>query len=62
MIREGFVADLVVFDPKRVIDKATFLDPHQYAEGVEYVLVNGKIVVKKGEHTKTKPGRVLKGP
>jgi len=62
LIREGFAADIVVFDPKRIIDKATFMEPHQYAEGVEYVLVNGIIVVERGEHTKAKPGKVLKRP
>ncbi|HIE22827.1 MAG TPA: D-aminoacylase, partial [Candidatus Korarchaeota archaeon] len=62
LIREGFAADIVVFDPERIIDKATFMEPHQYAEGVEYVLVNGIIVVERGEHTKAKPGKVLKRP
>lgn len=60
LIREGFHADLVVFDPRKVIDKATYLDPHQYAEGINYVLVNGEIVVEKGEHTKARPGKVLR--
>ncbi len=60
LIREGFIADIVVFDPKKIIDKATFLDPHQYAEGIEYVLVNGEVVIEKGRHTEAKPGKVLK--
>ena len=51
-----------VFDPQRVVDRATFERPHQYAEGVEYVLVNGVLVVDGGEHTGARPGRVLYGP
>ena len=62
LLREGFFADLAVFDPDRVIDRATFPEPHQYAEGVEYVLVNGALVVDGGEHTGARPGRVLYGP
>ncbi len=59
MIREGFHADLVVFDPETIKDTATFFEPHQYAEGIEYVLVNGSFVVEKGELTWEKPGVVL---
>ncbi|MCY4075933.1 MAG: D-aminoacylase [Acidobacteria bacterium] len=62
LLREGFFADIAVFDPERVIDRATFEQPHQYAEGVEYVLVNGVVVVDAGEHTGARPGRVLYGP
>ena len=62
LLREGFVADVAVFDPERVVDRATFEQPHQYAEGVEYVLVNGVVVVDGGEHTGARPGRVLYGP
>ena len=62
LVREGFFADLAVFDPERVIDHATFAEPHQYSEGVEYVLVNGTLVVEGGEHTGARPGRVLYGP
>ena len=61
-LREGFFADIAVFDPDRVVDRATFPEPHQYAEGVEYVLVNGTLVVDGGEHTGARPGRVLYGP
>ena len=60
LIKEGMWADITVFDPNKVIDKATFMTPHQYPEGIEYVIVNGKIVVEKGEHTKEKPGKVLR--
>ena len=62
LVREGFFADLAVFDPGRVIDRATFAEPHQYSEGVEYVLVNGTLVVDGGEPTGARPGRVLYGP
>lgn len=44
------------------MDKATFFNPHQYPEGIEYVMVNGKIVIEKGEHTKEMPGKVLRRP
>ncbi len=60
LIREGMWADITIFDPEKIIDKATFMAPHQYPEGIEYVIVNGRIVIEKGEHTKEKPGKVLK--
>ncbi len=60
MVREGMWADVVVFDPKTVVDKATYENPHQYPEGVGYVLVNGRIVVDKGEHTGDLSGKVLR--
>ncbi len=62
LLREGFFADITVLDPGRVIDRATFPEPHQYAEGIEYVLVNGTFVVDGGEHTGARPGRVPYGP
>ena len=62
LLREGFFADIAVFDPDRVIDRATFPEPHQYSEGLVYVLVNGVLVVDGGEHTGARPGRVLYGP
>ncbi|MEX0679238.1 MAG: amidohydrolase family protein [Pirellulales bacterium] len=61
-IRQGFWADLVVFDLDRIRDKATFPDPHQYSEGVEYVLVAGTAVVDKGELTGALAGRVISPP
>ena len=60
LIKEGMWADITIFDPQKIIDKATFMAPHQYPEGIEYVIVNGKIVIEKGEHTKEKPGKVLR--
>lgn len=59
MVREGFVADLVVFDLDRIRDRATFFEPHQYPEGIEYVLVNGEFVVDGGQLTWKLPGKVL---
>jgi len=60
LIKEGMYADIVVFDPKVVKDRATFKDPHQYPEGVEYVIVNGTTVIEKGKHTGALPGKVLR--
>lgn len=60
LLREKFVADLVLFDPVRVKNKATYQQPHQYPVGIEYVLVNGEVTIAKGEHTQKKPGQVLK--
>jgi N-acyl-D-amino-acid deacylase len=60
VIREGACADLVVFDARRVVDVATFDAPHRYPAGVEQVLVNGRFVIKDGEHTGSLPGRVLR--
>jgi N-acyl-D-amino-acid deacylase len=59
-ITVGAYADLVVLDPQRVADRATFAEPHQYATGIEHVLVNGVPVVRQGEHTGALPGRVLR--
>lgn len=61
-IRKGSFADIVVFDPQTIVDKATFIEPHQYPAGIDYVLVNGSIVVDHGEHTGKLPGKVLHGP
>lgn len=58
----GNFADIVVFDPAKVTDKATFTDPHQYAEGVIHVFVNGTAVLDNGKHTGATPGRFVKGP
>ena len=62
LLKPGFFADVVVFDPETVTDKATFVDPHQYSEGMEHVLVNGKAVWTKGEFGGNYPGRGLRGP
>jgi N-acyl-D-amino-acid deacylase len=60
-VREGMFADLVVFDPGQVSDRATFEKPHQYAVGMRHVFVNGVQVLKDGEHTGAKPGRAVWG-
>lgn len=62
LLREGYFADVVVFDPKTIGDRATFERPHQLAVGVRHVFVNGVHVLKDGEHTGAKPGRALWGP
>jgi N-acyl-D-amino-acid deacylase len=61
-VRVGARADLVVFDARRIADRATYEDPHRYAAGVEHVVVNGSLVIKDGEHTGSLPGRVLAPP
>lgn len=61
VLRQGLKADIAVFDPARVRDTATFEKPHSYAEGVPYVLVNGRLIVEGGKVTGATPGRVLYG-
>jgi len=58
----GFYADVVVFDPSKIQDHATFERPHQYSTGVQQVFVNGQQVLKDGNHTGARPGRVIRGP
>jgi len=62
LLREGFFADVVVFNPEKIQDHATFVEPHQYATGMVHVFVNGTPVINHGEHTGAKPGRVVRGP
>lgn len=59
-IKKGYFADITIFDPKTIIDKATFKNPFQYSEGIEYVIINGQLVINKGKHTGKLVGRVLK--
>ncbi|ALW84064.1 aminoacylase [Hymenobacter sedentarius] len=61
-LKVGNFADVLVFDPAKVVDHATFAAPHQYATGMTHVFVNGIQVLKNGEHTGAKPGRFVKGP
>jgi len=60
LIKPGYQADLVVFDPATIQDRATYEDPLQYPAGVDYVLVNGEIVVEHGQQTNARPGRVIR--
>ena len=60
LLRPGMKADVAVFDPATVVDKADFARPHQYAEGFEYVLVNGVTVIEKGALTGARPGAALR--
>jgi len=62
LLKEGLKADLVVFDPAVVRDTATFEKPHQYAEGVALVVINGEVVFENERLTAARPGRVLYGP
>jgi N-acyl-D-aspartate/D-glutamate deacylase len=59
VIREGAAADLVIFNSGKILDRATYQNPHLYPEGIEYVIVNGEIVLEAGEHTGKLPGRFL---
>jgi N-acyl-D-amino-acid deacylase len=61
-VQEGMFADVVVFDPATVGDRATFEKPHQYSVGMKHVFVNGAQVLKDGEHTGAKPGKAIWGP
>jgi len=62
MLAPDYYADVVVFDPETIIDRATFEDPHQLATGVTHVFVNGEQVLRDGEHTGATPGRFVRGP
>ncbi len=62
LLREGYFADLVVFNPATIGDVATYAQPHQVSLGVRWVLVNGAVVVREGEHTGALPGRIVRGP
>ena len=62
LITEGYFADVAVFDAEEIIDRASFEQPHQYATGMKFVLVNGEVVVENGVHTGRRPGRILHGP
>jgi N-acyl-D-amino-acid deacylase len=62
LLRDGYFADITIFDPKTVIDRATFENPNQYPVGINYVIVNGQIEVDNGQRTPALAGRVLRGP
>jgi len=60
LLLSGFAADVTIFDAKAIGDTATYIDPHQFPKGIEFVIVNGEIVVEDGKHTKALPGKVLR--
>lgn len=60
LIKEGMYADITVFNPETVLDKATYVKPHQYPEGIEYVLVNGKVTIERSTHTDSLAGKALR--
>lgn len=62
ILKEGMAADIVVFNPNTIRDNATYLDTHQYPDGIPYVIVNGKIVVENGKQLRNYPGKVLRRP
>ena len=62
LLRPGLAADVTIFNAATVIDNATFEKPHQYPTGIEYVIVNGRVVLEKGRHTGARPGVILYGP
>jgi N-acyl-D-aspartate/D-glutamate deacylase len=62
LLRPGMAADVTVFNAATIIDNATYEKPHAYATGVEYVIVNGKVVLDKGQHNGARPGTILYGP
>jgi N-acyl-D-aspartate/D-glutamate deacylase len=59
-LREGATADVVVFDPEAVVDRATYDDPHRYPDGMPFVIVNGEVAVDRGEGTAARAGRFLR--
>ena len=62
LLRAGAFADVTVFDPEKVIDQATYTAPFQYSEGIEYVIVNGQVVLEQGKHTGAMPGKACGTP
>lgn len=60
LLKKGYKADIVVFDPNKINDTATYESPHQFPRGIEYVMINGEMVVENGEHTGKGPGEVLR--
>jgi N-acyl-D-aspartate/D-glutamate deacylase len=62
LLRQGMWADVTIFDPAKIADRATYEQPRQYPVGVEYVLVNGQVVIDRGQHTGSRPGAILYGP
>jgi len=61
-IQPDYWADIVIFDPDKILDLATYTEPEKYPVGIDYVLVNGQVVVDHGEHTGARPGQILSNP
>jgi len=62
LLKPGMKADIVIFDPEQIRDMSTYAQPHAFSQGMEYVLVNGKITVKNAKHTTVRNGEILYGP
>ena len=62
LLRPRMFADIVIFDPKTIADRATYEQPHQLPDGIRYVIVNGAVVMRDNQFTGAKPGRALRGP
>ena len=62
LLKKNYYADIVIFDPNTISDKATYEKPHQYSEGMKHVFINGIQVLEDGDHTGALPGRVVRGP
>ena len=60
LLRPGQASDVTIFDPEKVIDRSTYEQPFQYSEGIEYVIVNGQVVLDRGRHTGARPGMALR--
>ena len=60
ILRPGLMADVTIFDPATVIDRATYLEPFQFSTGILHVIVNGQLVLENSRHTRTHPGRALR--
>jgi N-acyl-D-aspartate/D-glutamate deacylase len=60
LLQSGLFADITIFDEKRIIDRSTYEEPFQYAEGIDYVVVNGQLVIDSGKHTGVRSGRALR--
>ena len=59
-LKEGMKADITIFNPETIIDESTFVDPHHYPTGIDYVIVNGKVTIEKGSLTQERAGIVLR--
>ncbi|UCH71100.1 MAG: amidohydrolase family protein, partial [Candidatus Bathyarchaeota archaeon] len=60
LIKEGMHADITIFNPEIILDRATYVEPHQYPDGIEYVLVNGKVTIERNDHTEALAGKALR--